>query len=109
MTNVNVNPSNPRFKMYEGKMIIGKTDIEQDNYNCLVFCSRDVKTVKTPNFTKRNNSCAFNLCRDLRQVEIPSDSKLQKIEKETFSNSSLEQIEIPSQVTTIGELIQIFK
>ena len=53
-------------------MIIGKTDIEQDDYDCLVFCSRDVKI---PNFIKRINSCAFNLCRNLRQVEIPSDSK----------------------------------
>lgn len=31
------------------------------------------------------------------------DSKLHTIEKESFSNSSLERIEIPSQVITIGE------
>ena len=103
LTCINVMENNPRYKKYDDKFIIGKTSIEQDNYDVLVFCNRDVEIAKIPNFIEIIGSYAFNECFKLQKVEIQNDSKLRIIEKHAFSFAFIENISIPHHVTYIGE------
>ena len=43
-SNVEISPDNENFKIYENKIIFGKSSIEQTNYSELVFCFRNVET-----------------------------------------------------------------
>lgn len=103
LTNISVMKNNPRYLNYDGKYIIGKSSIEHENFDVLIFCNRDVKTAKIPNFIEIIGPYAFEQCFDLQKVEIPNDSKLRKICKNSFSFSSIEQIFIPPHITFIGE------
>ena len=103
LTKIEVSPDNQRYLNYEDKMIIGKTNIEENNYNCLIFCVRDIQRITIPNFIEHICSYSFDNRLQLEMIEIPNDSKLQTIDKYAFSWSSLKSIIIPSSVTTIGE------
>ena len=84
-------------------MIIGKTNIDQENYDCLVFCVRDDIPIKIPNFIEHICPYAFDGCTKLQQVDISDESKLRIIDNNAFSRSSIKSIKITSQVTRIGE------
>lgn len=43
LTKDDESPNNQYFKIYENKLIIGKSSIEDENYK-LVFCCRDVES-----------------------------------------------------------------
>ena len=62
LTKVTVDPSNKVFtNLYDdGKVVIGKSDIESDVHDILVFVSRDIKRFTIPSFITNINSCAFN-------------------------------------------------
>lgn len=47
--------------------------------------------------------CSFKDSEQISSVRFPSDSKLQKVENEAFSNSSLSYICIPQHLTIICE------
>ena len=69
--------SNPLLKVYnDNKMIIGKTSIESSNYNCLIFCVRNIKYVKIPNFIEHISSFAFFGCKQIQRFEFEKYSKL---------------------------------
>ena len=84
-------------------MIIGKSRIEESNYDCLIFCIRNIRQIKIPNFIEHICSYSFEICSQLELIEIPDDSKLQTIGKNAFSNSKIKSLRIPSSVTSIGE------
>ena len=71
--------SNPFFKMYGEKMIIGKSNADQTNFDCLIFCARDVKNVIIPDFIEHICSCAFDNCEQINKIEFSPDSKLKTI------------------------------
>ena len=95
--------NNPRYSKYEDKFIIGKSTIEKENFDVLIFCNRDVKNAKIPNFIEIIGSYAFDQCYKLQKVEISEDSKLRKIGKYSFSFSSIESIKISHHITHIDE------
>lgn len=103
LTRVNVSPQNPRYRSIDNKFIIGKKIIEQTNFDCFVFCSRDVKGITIPSCIKHISPFSFSDCKNLQKVEFASDSKLQTIENSAFSSSSIEAITIPSEVNRIGK------
>lgn len=70
-----INPSEQQnIMMYDKKLILGKSSVEIDEYDVLLFCTHDIKEVTIPPFIK-------------------------KIGSFTFSNSNIENITIPPQVT----------
>ena len=103
LTKIEVSQQNRRYRCYEDKMIIGKTNIDQDNYDCLVFCVRDITNITIPNFIEHICSYSFDGCKQLERIEFQNDSKLQTIDICAFSNSLIKSITIPSSVTFIGE------
>lgn len=100
LTNINVSPNNQYFKTYENHLIIGKNKIEITNFDCLVFCVRNIKTITIPNFIRHICPYAFNGC-ELITIEFSKDLKLQIIDSNAFRNTSLTTISIPSQVIEI--------
>ena len=99
---IKVMPNNPRYKVYDDKFIIGKSSIEQDNYDILVFCVRNIENVTIPSFIEIIGPYSFSHCKNLQQIEIPNDSKLRIIGEYAFSFSSITSISIPSNVLDIG-------
>lgn len=86
MKKITVDPNNPRYKNYgeNGELIIGKESIESENFDVLVYCSRDVESIKIPDFIKTIKTCAFIQCKSLKKLEISVNSNLKSIEKESF-------------------------
>lgn len=103
ITNIQVSSKNPRYKTYEDKFIIGKSSLEQENYDVLAFCVRNVKKVTIPSFIEIIQSYAFEYCEHLQEIEIPSDSKLRIIEDNAFYLTAIESINIPPHLTQINE------
>ena len=60
LNRISVSSFNTRYCCLDEKMIISKKSEKSINYNCLVFCVRDIKTAIIPNFIKYICSYAFN-------------------------------------------------
>ena len=75
---IDVHPKNKRFSVYDGKFIIGKSKIEQENYDVLVFCVRNVEKVIIPSFIEIIESHSFENCSKLQLCEFQPNSKLKK-------------------------------
>lgn len=110
---------------YEDKLILGKSDNENDEFDVLLFVRRDIENVTIPPNIKQIGSHAFSYspiknliipssvtkigedsffsCRNLIKVEIPQDSQLQFIGKGAFTFTNIESIFIPKNVTQIYE------
>lgn len=100
---INVSPDNHCYKNYENKMIIGKSCVEEDVYDTVIFCNRNVLYITIPSYIKYIGAYSFSNCNYIRNVEIQSDSKLQVIRNYAFYNSALERFTIPQSLTKIGE------
>ncbi|KAK8871265.1 hypothetical protein M9Y10_006981 [Tritrichomonas musculus] len=100
---VDVSANNPRYKKYNDELIIGKSSIESDINDVLVFCVRNIKKITIPNFIRIIESHAFGNCEKLQTVEVPSDSQLITIQKEAFYCSSIESLSIPSTLIDLQE------
>ncbi|KAK8897379.1 hypothetical protein M9Y10_015325 [Tritrichomonas musculus] len=103
LTEIEINENNPRYSLYEDNFIIGKSSIENENYDELVFAQRSVKNVTIPSFIKRICPYAFERCNDLVTVEFPPNSELFLIDKYAFSYSRINEFKVPPTVTHIGE------
>ena len=102
LTNILIKPKNPKYCCFDEKMIIGKSSIECETYDCLVFCARDIKKVRLPNFIEYILPYALQDCKQLQNFEISDESNLQEIGGFAFSNSSINCIKIPSKVRVIN-------
>lgn len=114
LNSIKINPKNPCFKIYEDKFILGrsitvlsesesKEEKEIKNYDVLIYCVRDVKSVQIPSFIRNIESYAFSNCDELEEVYIPQDSSLKNMNKYSFCNASIKQITIPNGVKEIDE------
>ena len=66
---IHVSPDNPRYSAYDGnKLIIGKSSIENNDYDVLVLGIRIIKTLSIPSFIKHIGHSAFESCTLLRYV-----------------------------------------
>ncbi|KAK8852897.1 hypothetical protein M9Y10_017889 [Tritrichomonas musculus] len=123
---VTVDPNNRFYKNYEDneKVILGKSDPKNDDFDVIVFACRDIQSFTIPSNVKIIASNAFEYsnidqifippqvtkicknafahCTQLRKIEIPPDSELRKIGKMAFSMTQIESIFIPCHVTKIG-------
>ena len=99
-----VSPNNPIYSCFGEKFVIGKSSIENDEYDVLVFCVRNIDMkVIIPSFIKRIESYSFCCCEKLSVIEIPEDSKLQTIGYGAFCLSSVECLTIPSNLTDLQD------
>lgn len=103
LTKIDISPDNHYYKIYEDKFIIGKSMVETENFDNLVFAVKNIKKATIPYFIKHICSCAFQFCTELSTIDIMHNSMLQTIDRSAFSYSAIKSISIPSQVTRIGE------
>ena len=104
LNDVKIMPENKRYTLYENKFIIGKSSLDKDVYDTLVFAPRGIKMVKIPDFIEIIAPYAFHKCKKLRHVEFAPGSKLRVIEKAAFNKSAIEKISIPPCVRQINEI-----
>lgn len=101
---IEVMPGNKLFSLYnKDEFLLEKSDPDLDIYNVLLFAQRDVKEVVIPSFITRIAQCSFIYCKNLHTFKFAENSQIQTIEKDTFSDSSLEQIKIPSNTIFIKD------
>ena len=94
-------PINPRYVLNDGKIILGKSSLENDVYDVLVFlCSQNKVTV--PQSVKAIQKSAFCKCKNLRFVEFPENSQLQVIEEYDFESTAIQSISFPPHLSKIG-------
>lgn len=69
----------------------------------LVFAVQNIKFAYIFPLIKIIVISCFNGCNDLQKIEIPFDSNLKIIDRNAFAYSGLEEIQIPSSLTTINK------
>ncbi|KAK8899104.1 hypothetical protein M9Y10_001405 [Tritrichomonas musculus] len=104
LTQISVDKNNPKYSTYDSKFIIGKSSIDQENYDLLVFARRDIKNITIPSFIETILPYSFGQCGSLREIKIPNDSSLKTIEKHAFHDSAIEIIIIDSNEIELKEM-----
>lgn len=89
---------NPNFKyLDESKnIIIGKSNLNNDNYDTIVFGSRSVYEITIPSTIKRIECCQSE--NELKTIKFEGKSTLETIQKNAFSNGQ-QEISIPKNFT----------
>lgn len=101
LINILVSPNNKHFTLYENKFLLFRSNLSQENFDVLFFSPRLIRKALIPSFIKHINSCAFNNCHQLHEIEFTDDSQLQSIGSSAFEDSDLKSIKIPCHVTKI--------
>lgn len=91
------------IKLFEGKILLGKSNLKSDTFDVLLFAPRDSQTVIIPPSVEIISPDAFHLCSKLETVIFSHDSKLRTICKGAFANSSLNSLKLPSSVSGLKE------
>ncbi|KAK8886506.1 hypothetical protein M9Y10_041970 [Tritrichomonas musculus] len=104
LNHIHLDSNNKNFKYLDEshQIIVGKSQINSEEFDLLVFACRDVKTVFIPSSIKVIGSYAFMHCR-LQKVTFEENSQLKTIEKKVFSKSSIKIIEIPPSVIDLKD------
>ena len=101
LSNVKVSPNNPRYRSYDDQTVIGKSSIENDEFDVLVFCSRKATSITIPKFIKHIGPHCFDECKLLQSIEFEENSELQTIETCAFGGTQIQSFTLPSTVTRI--------
>lgn len=101
LKNISITPSNKCFKLFENKLILGKSNPNKNNYDKLIFSIPDIERIAIPNSIEIIEPYSFYLHDKLHQVEFTKDSKLQIIKKSAFSGTSIKSIEFPTNLSEI--------
>lgn len=99
--NVSISPENHNLLFLNEKIIIGKTDQNNDNYDVILFACRDIEEENIPDYVKKIGPYAFSKCKQLRTIHFSENSQLSEICEGAFDQSSLKNITIPSHIQII--------
>lgn len=104
LTKVQISPDNKHYKrLPDSDLILGKSSIENDNFDVIVFAHRLIEKIEIPSEIKKIGPYAFQRCDDLKKVIIPENSQLTVIGNNAFSFTSIEILNLPLHITEIGE------
>ena len=95
-------PGNPCFKSFKDEFIIGKSSLENDVFDLLVFSVRNIIIASIPDFIESIGPYSFEECHRLSCLIFEGKSKLKKIENNAFSLCSLQTVTIPTHLNEIG-------
>ena len=102
LTKITISPKNDHFVYKDGKYLIGKSGENNNEFDILLFASRDINEIVIPSSIKIISSYAFQNCDKLTKVEFETNSYLQRIGNNAFSYSNIKEIVIPSKVSKIS-------
>lgn len=77
--------------------------VGNDNTSGDIFIPSSIKYKTTEYTIKRIPKYSFKNSKSIRSITFPADSSIDTIEKESFSNSTLESISIPSNLLVLKE------
>lgn len=92
---------NDRFKYKDDKYLLTKSNINNDNYDVLLFARRDIQEAEISSNIKIIASHSFDHCEKLTKINIPKNSELQIIENNAFDKTNISDIYIPKNVIKI--------
>lgn len=100
LIDVILSPKNKNYKYSDEKhqIIIGKSDNKSEEFDVLVFASRNIESVIIPSYIKHIDSYAFENCNKLKVVEFEENSQLKSIGFTAFSGTAITSITIPKSV-----------
>ena len=102
LTNINLSINNKNLR-YINNLLIGKSNIQNNDFDVLLFASRNLKEVKIPSYIKKVSAYAFQNCEMLEEVDILKDSQLKLFGNNAFQQTKIGSIFIPSSVTAINK------
>lgn len=105
LATVNISPESKHFSYLddEQKIIVAKSDYDNDDNDIIIFGSRDIESIHIPPFITFICAFAFSGCTKLQEVRFSEDSQLQSIGDFAFSFTAIKEILIPPHVKQIGE------
>ncbi|KAK8842425.1 hypothetical protein M9Y10_026008 [Tritrichomonas musculus] len=107
LKHIKMMPNHQEMMYVDNKTLVGKSESSSDEYDVLLFVRRDVKHFDRTHYDSKRSfeigEGAFYKCDKLQDIEIPLNSKLQKIETLSFIKTSIKSIKIPSSVIKLSE------
>lgn len=97
------NNKNYKYLDEEEKIIVGKSNSKCDEFDVLIFASRDIEKVTIPSTIKQIGSHSFEECNCIIRLIFEEESHVETIGSYAFNNCQLKKIEIPSSVTQLKE------
>lgn len=91
---------NFKFLGSKGQIIVGKSGINKDIFDTIVFADREITKVFIPNYIKYIEQSAFENCLKLKTIEISDDSQIESIGKDSFSSTALINFKVPKKITS---------
>ena len=99
---ITISPLNKNFMFIDDQYLLGKTNIDQDNFDVLLFARRDIIEAIIPPYIKVIGPRSFDCCSNLNSIKFTKDSQLESIEEYAFSKClSLQNISFPDSLKYI--------
>lgn len=104
MKEIFISPKNKNFSFAdeEHKLLVGKSNVSNNEYDVLVFACCNVKNVIIPSYIKHIASSCFNECKKLKSIEFEENSQLCSIGQYAFTSIALSNISLPLKLNQIG-------
>lgn len=104
LNDIFLSPNNNSYKYLDDnqKIVVGKSNPNEDNFDTLVFGCRDIDRLKIPSTIKYISSYAFSECR-IKCFEYEGDSQLEIIGKGALNLSSVTHFYIPRTVKKLKD------
>ena len=103
LVNISISPKNKNYIIFDGKMLFGKSNPNNENYDSLVFACRNIDKAIIPSFIKQIKSSAFSECKKLNEIEFSENSELYSIEENAFAFLKIRSFFIPSHVEELKD------
>ena len=103
LSEIKVDPENTHYKsICDNKVILSKLSPESENFDCVLFATRNLLNVTIPNYVRVIGNNAFADSPNLKNIVFEEGSQLQSIGKNGFIGTKIEKIKIPSSCKVIG-------
>ena len=73
---IKIDPENPRYSTYNNEFVIGKSTLDKEKYDVLVFASRSIEVAYIPDFIEIIGQCSFEQCIYLTDFKFSKFSKI---------------------------------
>ncbi|KAK8898133.1 hypothetical protein M9Y10_000403 [Tritrichomonas musculus] len=93
-----INIINNYFVFKYNNYLLGKTDENEDEFDNFLFAKRNIREVSIPPNIKVISPYAFDMCRYLRAIEIPTNSNLQTNGSYAFTLAEVSEIYFPASL-----------
>lgn len=101
LTNVLISNKNKNFSFLNEKIIVGKTNPDNNIFDAIVFVNKNANEVFIPSYIKKIDCFAFSNC-NINSIQFEEKSCLNLIDDSAFIDSKISRISIPSNVNRIG-------